>query len=112
MASGAQRVMAARAIAFYSGFAIMTFEVILARVLTPFFGSSVYTWGAVIGVFLTGMTVGFFVGGWLADRLHDPRWAGFVAGAAGLLLLATPPLTEPIGILLLDSQLDPRWGAA
>ena len=112
MVSHFQRVMAARAIAFYGGFAVMTFEIVLARVLTPFFGGSVYTWGAVIGVFLMGMTVGFYLGGRLADQLENPRWAGWVAGAAGLLVLATPPLTEPVGILLLDSQIDPRWGAA
>lgn len=112
MSPHGRRLTAARAIAFYSGFAIMAFEVILGRVLTPYFGGSVYTWGAVISVFLIGMTAGFFIGGVLADRLHSTRWAGVVAGAAGLLLIATPPLVEPVGIGLLDTGLNERWGAA
>ena len=99
-------------IAFYSGFAVMGYEIILARALTPYFGGSVYTWGAVISVFLIGMTIGFMVGGKVADTERAGQWAAGATALSGLLLLITPPLLEPVSIALIDTDIEPRYGAA
>ena len=54
--------------AFMSGFVTMALEMLIGRTFIPFFGGTIYTWGALISVFLTGMTLGYMLGGKAADR--------------------------------------------
>ena len=54
--------------AFCSGGAIMIIELAAIRIIAPWFGNSLYTWAGLIGVILTAMSVGYYFGGWLADR--------------------------------------------
>jgi spermidine synthase len=99
------------AVNFYAGFGTMAFEMVLARALVPYFGGTIYTWGALIAVFLLGMSFGFFAGGRLADRY--PR-AGLVSGllaACGVVILTTPLYLEPLCLALLDGIEDVRVGA-
>lgn len=49
----------------------MAFEFLGARKMAPFFGSGVYVWGAVIAVFMLALSVGYLLGGWLADRVNS-----------------------------------------
>lgn len=55
-------------IAFTTGFALMAFELAAARVLAPSIGSSTYVWTSVIGVIIAALSVGYWVGGQLADK--------------------------------------------
>ena len=55
-------------IAFLTGFVIMTYEILGVRVLSPYYGSSVHVWGAIISVFLAGLSIGYAAGGKLADK--------------------------------------------
>lgn len=99
------------AVSFYAGLGTMAFEMVLGRALVPYFGGTIYTWGALIAVFLLGMSFGFFIGGRLADRY--PR-IGFVAGilsACGIVILCTPLYSEPLCLALLDGIEDVRIGA-
>ncbi len=70
-------------ISFVTGFALLTYELAAARVLAPSIGSSTYVWTGVIGVIIAALSLGFFVGGRLADRRN--RAIDLVA----LLLLAS-----------------------
>jgi len=54
-------------IAFTSGFSLMAFELIGARLLAPTIGSSTYVWTSVIGVIIAALSIGYFVGGKVAD---------------------------------------------
>ena len=54
--------------AFLIGFIVMAFEMIGSRYLNPYFGSSVYTWASIISTVLLALTVGYFIGGLMADR--------------------------------------------
>ncbi len=53
---------------FLAGAGMMTAQLAAGRLLAGHLGQSLYTWTAVIGVFLAGMAVGNVVGGRLADR--------------------------------------------
>lgn len=99
------------AIAFYAGLGTMAFEMVLARALVPFFGGTIYTWGALIGVFLLGMSLGFYAGGRLADRYPRSGLIGAILAACGAVILTTPLTVEPVGLALLDSFEDVRMGA-
>jgi MFS family permease len=54
-------------IAFVSGFSLMAFELVGARMLAPTIGSSTYVWTSVIGIIIAALSIGYFVGGKLAD---------------------------------------------
>lgn len=55
-------------IAFVSGFVLLSFELIIARLMAPTLGSSTYMWTSVIGTVIAALAVGYYVGGKLADR--------------------------------------------
>ena len=52
----------------------MVVELVAGRLIAPYLGSSLYTWTAIIGIVLAGITVGNAIGGLLADR-YPPRKA-------------------------------------
>src|SRR3989337_1028226 len=57
-----------RVVVFGAGAALMGLEIVGSRVLAPYFGSSVYVWGSLISIFLAALSVGYYVGGQVADR--------------------------------------------
>jgi spermidine synthase len=71
-------------------------EIAASRVLAPFFGNSLFVWGALIGVVLAGLSVGYWAGGMLADRLPASRLLLAVMGLGALTVLAVPLLDEPV----------------
>ena len=48
---------------FASGVASMGLEILAGRMIAPQFGSSIYTWGSIIGVFLAALSYGYWRGG-------------------------------------------------
>ena len=78
---------------FLSGAVLLGVEIAASRVLAPAFGSSLYVWGSLIGVVLTGLAIGYWAGGALADRYPSP-----------LLLITT--LSLGAGLVLLVPVLD------
>src|ERR687885_808334 len=84
------------AAAFTGGAAVLAVEIAASRVLAPFFGNSLYVWGALIGVVLAGLAAGYWLGGALADRLPRPALMVGVLGLGGLAVLAIPLLDEPV----------------
>jgi predicted membrane-bound spermidine synthase len=61
------RVGKLETIAFVSGFVLMVFELAGARILAPTIGSSTYVWTSVIGVIIAALSLGYWVGGKVAD---------------------------------------------
>lgn len=54
---------------FVSSVCVMTLELTASRLVGKHVGSSLYTWTSVIGVVLAGITVGNYLGGYIADRV-------------------------------------------
>lgn len=88
MTPGPRRRGVALAVAvFLSGGVLLGLEIVASRVLAPAFGSSLYVWGALIGVVLTGLAIGYWAGGALADRHPTPYlFVGTLAAGAALVL--------------------------
>lgn len=61
----------------------MIVEIVAGRLLAPYFGMSLHTWTTVIGVVLSGLAIGHWLGGRLADAYPENR-----AAALGLACLA------------------------
>lgn len=81
-------LLPAHAFVFVASFCLMVIEMVAGRIMAPYLGSSLYTWTSVIGVVLTGITIGNWVGGVLAERGAQWKTVGtmfFLAAFATLL---------------------------
>jgi len=77
-------------VVFVCGATLMAFEMVGSRILAPTFGSTVFVWGSLIGVFLGALSLGYLVGGRLADRRPSFFVLGTIIAAAGLIILIVP----------------------
>jgi spermidine synthase len=94
---------------FCTGAISLALEIAGARLISPFYGSSIYTWSAMITVTLVALSVGYAWGGRLADR--NPYLTQFarLLTAAGLTVAAIPWLRERV--LLASLPLGVKLGA-
>ena len=76
--------------------------------LAPYFGNSLYVWGALIGVVLAGLSTGYWVGGAIADRYPTPRLLVAMLASASLLVLAIPFVDEWVLEHLVEWDPGPR----
>lgn len=53
---------------FISGFIVLTYEVVWARILWPYYGTSTFVWTAMIGIILASLSLGYTIWGKLADK--------------------------------------------
>lgn len=77
---------------FLAGAAMMVIEICAYRLLAPFFGNSVYTWTALIGVILIAFSAGGYLGGQLADRKMALDLLGWLFAGAAVLAFFIPAL--------------------
>ncbi len=70
---------------FVTSFCIMVLELVAGRLIARHLGSSLYTWTSVIGVVLTGITIGNYLGGRIADRFDATK---ALAGLLGISSIA------------------------
>lgn len=104
------RLTALYATSITCGFCLMALEILGARFLYPSFGSSIDVWAAIITVFILSLSVGYMVGGRLADRSHDNRPLGWVILAAGVLYLTLPIYALAVAESLGDALGQYRFG--
>jgi MFS family permease len=83
--------------AFLGNGCLLVLELVAGRILAPTVGVSLYTWTAVIGVVLAGISLGSWIGGKIADR----RPGRSVLSLQFLLSAAASAL-----VLIFDSNLD------
>ena len=83
-------------VVFASGAAALSTEISASRLLAPYFGASTVVWANVIGLILVYLSVGYWLGGKLADRRPEPRLLGSLVLVAGLFIAATPFVARPL----------------
>jgi spermidine synthase len=98
-------------VAFVTGAIVMSFEMLGSRYLNPYFGSGIYTWAALISTVLAALTLGYFLGGWLADRTASAAVLGTTVLVASLYFLALPTFSDSLLEFLLADIDDVRTGS-
>src|SRR5687767_14493639 len=95
---------------FGAGAVLMGLEIAGSRVLAPYFGNSVFVWGSLIAIFLLAISVGNYLGGWLAD-LHPSRLAlsGITIGVS-LWIFALAIFAQGFCLLLVQAGFGEQSG--
>ena len=81
-------------------------EIAVARLMAPFFGASTIVWANTIGVVLVALSLGYWLGGRLADRNPSLQGLCRIVLLAAVLLAAVPFIARPffdISVEALDS---------
>jgi len=82
---------------FIAAACIMTVEILSTRLVARFLGSSLYTWTSAIGVVLAGISLGNYIGGWLADRYHPRRTLSLLFIGSSLACATIPLINAWLG---------------
>ncbi|HEY8193128.1 MAG TPA: fused MFS/spermidine synthase, partial [Gaiellaceae bacterium] len=83
-------------VVFAAGVGTLATEIGASRLLAPYFGNSTIVWANVIGLTLASLSLGYWLGGRLADRRPTPRALGFVVVLAACLIAAATLVARPI----------------
>jgi predicted membrane-bound spermidine synthase len=84
------------ALVFVAGATSMGIEMSASRLLAPYFGTSLFVWANLIGLILLYLTVGYYVGGRVADRYPYPVVLYGITAVASLLTAVIPVASRPI----------------
>jgi len=109
---------------FLGGFVVMVLEMIGVLYLAKDFGSSFYVWTSQIGVILMALSLGYAIGGALADRFQRTAFLAAPLAVAGIFIFCIPQISPPLinaivnrhppgeSISMLWMKLDPAFGSA
>jgi hypothetical protein len=109
---------------FLGGFVVMVLEMIGVLYLAKDFGGSFYVWTSQIGVILTALSLGYAIGGRLADRFQRTAFLSAPLAVAGIFTFFIPQISPPLidaitqrhppgqAISMIWMKLDPAFGSA
>jgi hypothetical protein len=98
-------------IAGWSGFFVMSVELLGGRLLAPTFGSSIYVWGAIITIFMLALSLGYLVGGRWSMRSPSVRKLGTILIVAAISVVPTLMFGVPLLDVVAQAVPDPRFGS-
>jgi spermidine synthase len=88
---------------FVAGAASLGTEIAAARLLAPFFGASTIVWANTIATVLVALSVGYWIGGRLADRHPHSHGLGLLTLTAAARLGLIPLVARPFLDLSVDA---------
>jgi spermidine synthase len=83
-------------VVFIGGASVMTVEMSASRLLAPYFGTSLFIWANLIGLVMVYLTLGYWLGGKLADRNPRASVLYTITAIAALAVGLIPVLSRPI----------------
>jgi len=99
------------AVVFVCGAVLMGLEIVGSRILAPYFGNSIFVWGSLISVVLAALSLGYWLGGIVADRWPRMSVLGVLIAIPGIMIallpFAYPPLNQAIAVSNMGARLGP-----
>jgi len=97
---------------FASGAALMVLELTASRILSPYLGSSIFVWTAVIGIIMAALSAGYYWGGKIADKKLNISLLSNIVFVTSLSILACF-LTREFVLMNVSGWIrDPRLSSA
>ena len=81
---------------FVGGMTSLALEMCASRLLGAYFGTSLFIWGNLIGLILLYLTIGYFLGGRIADRYPHEQVLCVITAAAALAIMIIPFVSQSI----------------
>ena len=88
-----------------TGACILVVEILGAKMLSPFLGTSHFVWTAQIAVTLVALSGGYYAGGWLVDQSPKLNRLYYGIVASAVYLAATVPMVKPLCLKLMSLPL-------
>ena len=105
-----QRFRRYEALIFITGAVTLSLEVLASRIMTPYFGVSLYIWAGILSITLIFLALGYQFGGWISQRrdqdglqltlLAAPLWAALSIVGATAIYPVVFPLLSRINLIL------------
>lgn len=95
-------------IVFLSGAVVMIFELVGSRLLAPLFGTTLIVWTSLIGVILGSLSLGYGLGGKLADKKCSLQILAYLLLIAAILIAVTLVIKAQVITLFSIQTLDLR----
>ncbi|OGW75364.1 MAG: hypothetical protein A2Z72_07010 [Omnitrophica bacterium RBG_13_46_9] len=81
---------------FVTGGSVMIIELIGTRVIAPVYGTGLFVWASLITVALTCLSIGYWMGGKIADKKPDFKMFYLIILAAGILIAPVSQVSQPV----------------
>jgi spermidine synthase len=81
-------------IVFISGGSVLAIEILGTRMIGPFYGVSLFLWSALISITLIGLSIGYMIGGRIADRIKSYNVLALIIFLSGILTLILPLIRD------------------
>ncbi len=81
---------------FVEGACALAVEISASRLLAPYFGTSLFIWAILIALILLYLTIGYYVGGRVADRYPHPTVLYLLTIVAAFLIALIPIIARPL----------------
>lgn len=98
-------------VVFISGAVVMIFELVGSRILGPYVGTSTFVWTSLIGIILASLSVGYWLGGKMADQKASYQTLSLIILISAIIIGATTFIKDDILILIQNTIIDIRWGS-
>lgn len=86
-------------IVFISGAMVMILELVGSRVVAPYVGTSTFVWTSLIGVILASLSLGYYLGGKIADRNPKAEKLAWIIFVASVLIVLTWIIKDEVMIM-------------
>src|SRR5690606_26359405 len=83
-------------VVFAGGMSSIGIELATSRLLAPYFGTSTFIWANLIGLTLAYLSIGYYLGGRLADRYASASLLYMITAIAGVASALIPFLARPV----------------
>lgn len=83
----------------------MACELLSARLISPYFGNSLYVWAATIGTTMMGLAAGYFLAGYFSERSVPKKTLMIALAAISVFVFVLPFFSSFIQTMFLDFEI-------
>ncbi|HCY77522.1 MAG TPA: hypothetical protein DHV28_16525 [Ignavibacteriales bacterium] len=83
-------------VVFICGGAVLAIEILGTRIIGPFYGVSIFLWSALISITLVALSVGYMIGGRLADKKNNYNVLGVIIALSGVITMLIPVFRDSV----------------